>query len=470
MAIMLACVTAIPARADDPPPLPFDAKKAKALNEQDRAWALKTTLGAYKTIGKRNPKWDAHVEKAFQLNAERMHGSIWTQRETEEEMRKALDAAIATGCDDPMVAYYVARSRLRPADGSKNDEIKKARLDAARGLSASKYPPARKAHAWSNAIAELHHAPAGQRPGEEDAKLALQFRDELLKVLAELAKDKDPNARKEFLDVCHYFHRHGEVVGQRKEWQEKIQTEVFSKLPKNGPIPHAIAGDFWIKYAWDARGRGLADTVSEENFKLFHERLKEAEKSLTTAWELDNNCAEASADMVTVCFGLGHERDVMEKWFRRTVEADPNHPEVFQAKLEYLHPKWHGSVEELMEFARQVAKLERWDSLLAITLMQKHHDLASLSRDIAGYFRKQPAVWKEIEPGLEELRKRYPISAYASSLYLYYAWISNQNAKQAHEYVQAQKLELSMGRFQSDAMMKGAMKWAKEGAEKAGEK
>jgi hypothetical protein len=458
------------AAAAEPPAIPFDAKKAKELKDRDRAWDLDSTLGAYKAVGKKSPKWDAHVERALLADADRIHGSPWAVADAEQRQREALQKAADAGCNDPLVQYQLIRRRPRAKDNSEDDQVKEWMLKAARGLAASKYPDIRKAHGWLNTIAELLFEVHREKPTEENVKLAGECLDELLKVMAVLAKDKSPSLRKEFLELCEMVHRNGHTIGQRKEWFDRLDKEVLAKTPKDSPVPHVAAGVFLIQYAWDARGKGFANTVTEEGWKAFKERLTEAERRLTKAWELDTSCAPAAANMIRVCMGLEHDRDEMEKWFRRALEADPNHKPAVTYKMNYLAPKWHGSREELLEFGRQLAKTDRWDTSLPLELVSAHHELANESRNIMGYFRGDPEVWKDIEPVLEAMRKKHPDSPLGASLYLYYAWLSDRNAAQADEYVRAQKLELRRGQFRNDQMFEAAKQWAKEGAAKGGGK
>src|SRR5581483_2495023 len=87
-------------------------------------------------------------------------------------------------------------------------------------------------------------------------------------------------------------------------------------------VRNVLAGRHAVKAAWDARGSGLSATVTEEGGRLFGERLQEAETALAAAWAADPTCAPAAAEMIRVCMGRGHDRGVMEQWFRRALEAD----------------------------------------------------------------------------------------------------------------------------------------------------
>lgn len=86
-----------------------------------------------------------------------------------------------------------------------------------------------------------------------------------------------------------------------------------------------FAGASYTHYAWDARGGGFADTVTPEGWKQFAERLKIAEKLLTTAYERNPADTAAAVEILSIELGQGQGRDVMEKWFKRAIDADPAH-------------------------------------------------------------------------------------------------------------------------------------------------
>lgn len=96
---------------------------------------------------------------------------------------------------------------------------------------------------------------------------------EKLESLAEkyCAERNDP--KKDRDNIRQYFWVLGEW-GDVSKREQKIETvKTWRKVyPESVParIAHAM---LLIKSAWDARGSGYADSVSEEQFKIFHERI-----------------------------------------------------------------------------------------------------------------------------------------------------------------------------------------------------
>jgi hypothetical protein len=149
--------------------------------------------------------------------------------------------------------------------------------------------------------------------------------------------------------------------------------------------------------------------VTEEGWKLFEERLAKAKAALEAAWKLDPTDAKVAAQMVTVCMGRGHPREQMEVWFRRAMEADGDCVEACPAKLGYLLPKWHGSEEEVLAFARACVRTGNYEADLPMMLVEAHTELAAHTED-PGKYLSDPVVWKDIRGVMEEYLKRYPTS------------------------------------------------------------
>src|SRR5207253_8728587 len=119
--------------------------------------------------------------------------------------------------------------------------------------------------------------------------------------------------------------------------------------------------------------------VTAEGWRLFNERLRRAERALTAAWAADPGCAGAAAEMITVCMGLGHDRETMDLWFRRAMEADGDCLAACEKKLACLMPKWGGSVKEMVQFGRQCRDTNNWAAGLPLILVAAHRDLAQAS-------------------------------------------------------------------------------------------
>ena len=455
-AVVLTVLAAAPAAAEEV--IPFDTTKATTLADRNRAWVESVTQAAYQAVGKRDAKWDADAAAAFRAYRDVRCGPFWGAMTANVRLREAARGAVEAGCDDPLVRCLAVRTRAAAADGDADAADADPALEAARRLADSKYPAVWKAQAYLWA-AEALVARGRDRPAVEGC------RAELVKQLAAAARDKDPVARREVGDLCDQVQALGARVGRRKEWFDRVEAEVLAGLPADDARADLCAGWFLSQYAWDARGGGPAATVTPGGRKLFLERLDEAARRLEAAWDRDNTCAPAASAMVVVCMGRGKDREEMETWFRRAVTADPTRTDVFDRKMLYLQPKWHGSAEEALAFGRQAAELGLWDTAVPVLLLQAHEGAAAASGEGVKYYER-PEVWKEVGPVLEEIRKRHPKSPLGASVYLYHARLYDRNGAEAHAYVRAQALTLPLTPFKNALAQTGARVWAETAAEK----
>src|ERR1043166_3854085 len=73
------------------------------------AWNRKTLLDAYRSAGKRNPAWDAEAEKALDAFAKIRASNGARGADDFRDVRDSARAAVAAGCNDPMIAYLHVR-------------------------------------------------------------------------------------------------------------------------------------------------------------------------------------------------------------------------------------------------------------------------------------------------------------------------------------------------------------------------
>jgi|GEM_PF-2097075 len=185
-------------------------------------------------------------------------------------------------------------------------------------------------------------------------------------------------------------------------------------------------GRFYVNYAWQARGSGFVDSVTEEGRKLFRARLEKARGYLEKAYSLDVNDPFEPIELMIVARGLGLEREEMEKQFQRAIKADSTEYRAYLGKLEYLKPKWYGTEEEMFAFARESAKNAPAGTLIPRVLIEAHLEMY-LNSDNKDYFR-DPQVWAEVKgiylrllkdfPGSFDLRNWFALTAYYAKDYL----------------------------------------------------
>jgi hypothetical protein len=109
------------------------------------------------------------------------------------------------------------------------------------------------------------------------------------------------------------------------------------------------------RWAWVARGNGLANTVTAEMAQLFHERINEAQIVLEGSRDMKTMCPQWYMEEMTVGLAQGWDANRMEEIFNRAVQFEPDFPYFYKQRANYLLPKWYGKPGDAVEFAKNAA-------------------------------------------------------------------------------------------------------------------
>jgi hypothetical protein len=232
------------------------------------------------------------------------------------------------------------------------------------------------------------------------------------------AASKDPHLPSEmFLNMGEMLiTAHLALNKDRREGLNKI-IEALDKSAPGHFIPLVIKGDAYVSYAWDARGCGWANSVTEAGWGLMRERLKAASEALEKAWALNPQDSLAAQNMIGVELGQGQGRERMEMWFKRAMEANPYDHEACHKKIYYLEPKWYGSDEEMLAFGRACLKTRRWETRIPFILVDTHMSLAENREENKQDYYLTPNVWEDIKSVYEPYLKFYPDNYPDMSMY-----------------------------------------------------
>ncbi|BCJ72668.1 hypothetical protein CS0771_22120 [Catellatospora sp. IY07-71] len=120
-------------------------------------------------------------------------------------------------------------------------------------------------------------------------------------------------------------------------------------------LPLLVKGLMAISWAWEARGSGYANTVSEEAWKVTRQRLTLAENCLDEVVDRDPKNVEALAGLLTLANARSKGLDELTRRYEAVIAVDPVHTDAHWAMLQALCRKWHGSSELMFAFAREKA-------------------------------------------------------------------------------------------------------------------
>lgn len=166
-------------------------------------------------------------------------------------------------------------------------------------------------------------------------------------------------------------------------------------------------GKLLVSWAWQARGSGYADSVTEEGWRLFRERLLRARQDLEAAVELEGTGARgrAASTLISVAMGLSLGRTVAERWLRVARESD-DALEADERMLNFLMPKWHGDEAAMWAFARAAVEAHADDPAWLDLLDVAHQESSRLTPDWKEYQRQRAA---ELDALQAKIVERYPL-------------------------------------------------------------
>jgi hypothetical protein len=178
-----------------------------------------------------------------------------------------------------------------------------------------------------------------------------------------------------------------------------------------------------LTHAWEARGTGLASTVSEQGWRLMGERLVQAASALEAAWTANPRDVRICIEMMRVELGQHQGKARLDTWFERGMKLAPNNRQLCLEKFEYLRPRWYGSIAEMIAFGRECTLNTNYTGGVSMMLAQAHREAARESRsrqEMEAYWR-QPEVWKDVQFTFEEVLKRRPEETHFHQDYALYS-------------------------------------------------
>jgi hypothetical protein len=189
-------------------------------------------------------------------------------------------------------------------------------------------------------------------------------------------------------------------------------------------IANLFAGVLKTRTAWIARTAALGRNVSEEKAAKYFGLLEEAFGFLKEADSINEEDAEICARFIRVCMGLQVEKEDTYSYFNAAMEIEPSHFMAHWMMINFLNPKWNGSLEEMHGFADE--HYQKSSLLMALKLFAfvEEWNFYAISNDkqAAGFFNS-----KELGSKINSLFSNYVEEEDGKSLvpyvYNYFAFL-----------------------------------------------
>jgi hypothetical protein len=412
--------------------IPQDPKRQEERFRDKLAWNQRTLIGAYEKVGKKDSRWDELARETLQAAA-RCFSQVIDPYTSVAEVFAQAKRAVDAGCDDPLILFIYAWSSYN-ANYPGEEELGRRYLAAAAAMEHSAYPPFRRAIALcmgGRAKAFQKDRPVAVR--EEATRLL----DAAIALLPKSLEEdgRSPDLQSFWVELSQLaIGGHRQLSGNGQAALDRVDAGL-AQVPALRTVRLRVKGRFFIEFAWEARGSGFANTVTQEGWKNFRERLTAARAALDEAWKIEPNDGHAAALMLIVEKGLGGSRDDVEKWFERAMKADGNNKQACVAKMDWLDPKWHGTREELLAFGRACRDTKNWRTGITLLLAECHRRAATSlpAGDQEEYLRSEE-VWNDIRAVFEEYLSHIPEAATERSCYAGYCYMCGRHAESDKQF------------------------------------
>jgi hypothetical protein len=238
------------------------------------------------------------------------------------------------------------------------------------------------------------------------------------------------------------------------------QIDAWAKSHPDSIYPPLARSIALKSYAWEARGDGYADSVSENGWKLYAERLDLAFQNLKKiAAQPGTKPAAFWVNYLTVARGLNAPADHVLQVAEAAVAEHPDDAGIYSNICVYLLPRWHGKPGQWEKWLQKQSTGNRWNGnpmsakLYAYIIWR----VFSYGEDVT-VFEDKTVSWPKTLEGLNALCAEYPDSIYWKSSRAKLAWV----ARDQDAFIRA--LDAMGGKFDSWSInpkeLEEALRWA----------
>jgi hypothetical protein len=138
------------------------------------------------------------------------------------------------------------------------------------------------------------------------------------------------------------------IIEDKVDTSEADYHDKFKKfhewLQHNSQSVNARVGlaDCYVGYAWKARGGGWANTVSDEGFRLFHQRLQQAQEVLDADKSIMMKSPFACTVYQNIALGTSMDKQEYLQMVSNAAKIWPGYHTAILNALWYLQPRWFG--------------------------------------------------------------------------------------------------------------------------------
>jgi hypothetical protein len=192
----------------------------------------------------------------------------------------------------------------------------------------------------------------------------------------------------------------------QQDWKalfDKLDRWVAAR-PQSITARVALASAY-LGYASDARGEGTVDTVTENGWKLFGERIVKARQILQSTSALPYKCPEWYDAMLVVAENQDWDAAKRHALFEDAFKFEPGYYYFARVRANHLLPKGAGKPGDTEKFTEEVADRIGGDQGDIL-----YFQVASADYIVCGCEGDPHLSWERIQRGFGATEKRYGVS------------------------------------------------------------
>lgn len=148
----------------------------------------------------------------------------------------------------------------------------------------------------------------------------------------------------------------------------------FDRAANDGdPLWQTARGMYHIRIGWNARGHDTADKVTEQGWKTLGARCELAVDALEDAAAMRPDDETPLVLLMAAARGLSDTK-LGERAYLDAVARAPNSWAAAQQRIEWLSPRWFGSIDDVLAYARYESQRVGTGELAALPILA-HNDI-----------------------------------------------------------------------------------------------
>jgi len=191
----------------------------------------------------------------------------------------------------------------------------------------------------------------------------------------------------------------------QEDWSQHLDLiERWSSQNPRSITARIALAESYVSFAWNARGEGNSDSVTESGWKLFGERMEKA-KTILDDISATRNDPEWYLAMQLVAQGQSWDLSRATALYQQAAAFEPGFQSYYRVYADYLQPKWSGEEGDPARFAEAAANQVGGDSGDILYFLISEGILCGCRESEFGHFS-----WSRLQKGFAALEKKYGTS------------------------------------------------------------